>query len=392
MTPDEYLGRVRALLPALRERAARAEQLRRLPDETFADFQEAGLFRAHAAEALWRLRARPRHLLPGRHRGRRGVRLERLDLRRRGRPQLAPRALSAAGAGGCLGRGRQRPAVDLAGADRHGRAGRRRLSPLAAAGRFRAAAISANGSCSAASRRRRSRARRPTRAYFWCRAPTTRSTTTGTSSGLCGTGSKDIVVDDAFVPEYRTHSYLDAFHLRNPGTAVNDAPLYRLPFGARLLRYGIAAPAIGVALGALDAFREQSQPAHQPARPLARRRGPVHAVPPRRVRRRDRRGARPDARQFRRDDATRPRRRGDPAGAAGALSLGCRQGDRLERAAPSTACSRRAAATASFSTTRSSAPGATCTRCGRMPATTRSAPPLVFARSEFGLPPQDIRF
>ena len=34
--------------------------------------------------------------------------------------------------------------------------------------------------------------------------------------GLCGTGSKDIVVEDAFVPEYRTHSYLDAFYLRNP--------------------------------------------------------------------------------------------------------------------------------------------------------------------------------
>ena len=44
--PEAYLERVRALLPALRERTARAEQLRRLPDETFADFQEAGLFRA----------------------------------------------------------------------------------------------------------------------------------------------------------------------------------------------------------------------------------------------------------------------------------------------------------------------------------------------------------
>jgi 3-hydroxy-9,10-secoandrosta-1,3,5(10)-triene-9,17-dione monooxygenase len=46
MSPEEYLGRVRSLLPALRERAPRAEQLRRLPDETFADFQQAGLFRA----------------------------------------------------------------------------------------------------------------------------------------------------------------------------------------------------------------------------------------------------------------------------------------------------------------------------------------------------------
>src|SRR2546427_11989888 len=45
MTPDDYLARVRALLPALRERAVRAEQLPRLPDETFKDFQAAGLFR-----------------------------------------------------------------------------------------------------------------------------------------------------------------------------------------------------------------------------------------------------------------------------------------------------------------------------------------------------------
>src|SRR5713101_9340239 len=46
MTPEAYLDRVRALLPALRERASHAERLRRLPDETFEDFQKAGLFRA----------------------------------------------------------------------------------------------------------------------------------------------------------------------------------------------------------------------------------------------------------------------------------------------------------------------------------------------------------
>ena len=44
MTPDEYLYRVRALLPKVKDRVARAEQLRRLPEETFAEFQEAGLF------------------------------------------------------------------------------------------------------------------------------------------------------------------------------------------------------------------------------------------------------------------------------------------------------------------------------------------------------------
>src|SRR5207244_13482835 len=46
MTAEAYLERVRALLPVIRERAARAEQLRRLPDETFAEFQEAGVLRA----------------------------------------------------------------------------------------------------------------------------------------------------------------------------------------------------------------------------------------------------------------------------------------------------------------------------------------------------------
>ena len=46
ISPEEYLGRVRALLPAVKDRVSRAEQLRRLPDETFAEFQEAGLFRA----------------------------------------------------------------------------------------------------------------------------------------------------------------------------------------------------------------------------------------------------------------------------------------------------------------------------------------------------------
>jgi 3-hydroxy-9,10-secoandrosta-1,3,5(10)-triene-9,17-dione monooxygenase len=45
MTPEEYLDRVRSLLPILRERGVHAEQLRRRPDETFKDFQALGLFR-----------------------------------------------------------------------------------------------------------------------------------------------------------------------------------------------------------------------------------------------------------------------------------------------------------------------------------------------------------
>jgi 3-hydroxy-9,10-secoandrosta-1,3,5(10)-triene-9,17-dione monooxygenase len=44
---DELWGRAEALLPKLQERAARCEELRRMPDETLRDFHDAELFRIH---------------------------------------------------------------------------------------------------------------------------------------------------------------------------------------------------------------------------------------------------------------------------------------------------------------------------------------------------------
>lgn len=77
-------------------------------------------------------------------------------------------------------------------------------------------------------------------------------------TGLAGTGSKDIVITDAFVPEHRTHSIVDVYHGRDPGFAVNDRPYFRLPWRL-VFGYTIAAPAIGAAVGALDAFVEQNR-------------------------------------------------------------------------------------------------------------------------------------
>lgn len=53
------------------------------------------------------------------------------------------------------------------------------------------------------------------------------------------------------------HSCRNALQLKHPGIAINDAPLYRLPFGL-VFANGITAPGFGAALGALEAFREQS--------------------------------------------------------------------------------------------------------------------------------------
>jgi 3-hydroxy-9,10-secoandrosta-1,3,5(10)-triene-9,17-dione monooxygenase len=71
--------------------------------------------------------------------------------------------------------------------------------------------------------------------------------------GLKATGSKDIVVDGAFVPEPRTHRLLDGFRQASPGNEVNPAPLYRLPFGQIFVR-SVSTSAIGAALGALDVY------------------------------------------------------------------------------------------------------------------------------------------
>ncbi len=72
-------------------------------------------------------------------------------------------------------------------------------------------------------------------------------------SGLQGTGSKDILVDDVFVPEHRTHKFSDGFRCASPGNEVNTAPLYRVPFGQIFVR-SVSTSAIGMAQGALDAY------------------------------------------------------------------------------------------------------------------------------------------
>ena len=43
--------------------------------------------------------------------------------------------------------------------------------------------------------------------------------------------SMPFVVDDAVVPEHRTHRFVDAYNFASPGQALNDGPVYRLPFG-----------------------------------------------------------------------------------------------------------------------------------------------------------------
>ena len=70
--------------------------------------------------------------------------------------------------------------------------------------------------------------------------------------GLRGTGSNDIVVDDAFVPAHRALSFHDVTRLAYPGQERNPGPLYRIPY-ASVFSYAITTPVIGMATGAYEA-------------------------------------------------------------------------------------------------------------------------------------------
>ena len=256
MTPEAYLARARALLPTLRQRAAAAEQLRRMPDETIADFQEAGLFRALQPErwggyeldpgtfyravievgtvcgsSAWILGVIGVHnwhlaiLAPQAQEDVWGE-----DNSVQLSTSLAPTGTVARVPGGFRLKGRW---SFSSGCDFCQWAVLGGIVPPATPGEPPEARVFLV----------------PRRDYAiddnWY------------VTGLCASGSKDLVVADAFVPEYRTHSYEDAFRLRHPGAAINPAPLYRLPF-ALVFTNGIVAPAIGAARGAFAAFREQS--------------------------------------------------------------------------------------------------------------------------------------
>jgi len=78
-------------------------------------------------------------------------------------------------------------------------------------------------------------------------------------AGLRGTGSKDIVVDNAFVPEHRSQSHWDYMLGREmPGWELNPSPLYRLPF-AVVFNYALTASVLGAARGFLELWIEMSR-------------------------------------------------------------------------------------------------------------------------------------
>lgn len=74
--------------------------------------------------------------------------------------------------------------------------------------------------------------------------------------GLVGTGSSDVLIDEAFVPAHRMLTIDEALSGQPPGAQVNTGGMWKVPFFAAVT-ICLCAPAIGMAQGALETYIEQ---------------------------------------------------------------------------------------------------------------------------------------
>jgi 3-hydroxy-9,10-secoandrosta-1,3,5(10)-triene-9,17-dione monooxygenase len=72
-------------------------------------------------------------------------------------------------------------------------------------------------------------------------------------SGMRGTGSKDIVMEETFVPEHRAGNVAAMREGQSPGRDLHGSCNYQIPHTS-MLSYTLAAPILGIAQGALDEF------------------------------------------------------------------------------------------------------------------------------------------
>lgn len=78
------------------------------------------------------------------------------------------------------------------------------------------------------------------------------------TAGLKGTGSKDIVVENAFVPQHRVETMAALFMGQSAGIGVHPGVLYRIPFSA-IFGASFSVVALGAADGMLQTYQKRLQ-------------------------------------------------------------------------------------------------------------------------------------
>jgi 3-hydroxy-9,10-secoandrosta-1,3,5(10)-triene-9,17-dione monooxygenase len=252
--PDhaELWGRLEQLLPALRERAPRCEELRRLPDETLRDFHDTGLFRMQqprriggseldfvavvtfgalaakaCASSAWNLiNLSSHHLLLGMFPPKMQDEVwsdSRDTLIASSFVFPAGRARPVKGGYLLSGRWPFSSGVDPSGWDM--------LAGLV---------THAEGAP-------------PEQRIFMVPRADYEVIDTWFAGGLRGTGSKDVEVKEKFVPEHRTLAVSDTKGGPTPGSAVNPGPLFQMPVFA-LFPYMLSGVALGIAEGMMEDY------------------------------------------------------------------------------------------------------------------------------------------
>jgi 3-hydroxy-9,10-secoandrosta-1,3,5(10)-triene-9,17-dione monooxygenase len=249
---DELFGRAEQLLPVLRERAPRAEELRRMPDETLRDFHDTGLFRfqqpkrvggseldfyaavtfgalvarASAASAWNLVNLGTHHMLLGMFPPKAQEEIW----------TASPDALIASSfvfpagkakkvEGGYVISGRWPFSSGVDPSDWNMLAGLARLDDNAP----------------------------PEQRVFLLHKSQYKVIDTWHAGGLRGTGSKDVELKDQFVPDHRTLAVADTKGGPTPGSAVNPGPTFRMPVFA-LFPYLLSGVALGIAEGMIDSY------------------------------------------------------------------------------------------------------------------------------------------
>ena len=261
-TPGELVDRAGALVPALRARAAAAEDARRIPDETMAELFDAGLLRYHQPRRYggyamgWGVQA-----LIGRELA-------------RGCGSTAWIASVVGTHSYMVGRfppeaqedvwGGQRDVLISTGAARSPEttitrtAGGCRVTGMwrFASGIEHAGWSILTGPVTAADGGTPDG--RPELSQLLIPRSDYRAAGTWAVAGLRGTGSLDVLLDDVFVPEHRMLPFAVAMGADPPGAAVDDAYVFRVAlqpfFGTTLL-----GPILGAAEGALHDYTEATR-------------------------------------------------------------------------------------------------------------------------------------
>ena len=252
-TDNELWRRAESLLPRLKERAQKCEELRRLPDETLRDFHDAKLFRIHqpkrvggaelefsavvtygalfareCASTAWNwVNFAAHHMMLG-------------MFPREAQDEIWGKSVDALIASSFVfPAGRARKVQD----------------GYVLSGRWPfSSGVDPSEWNMLAGLARLDENLPPEQRIFMVPRAQYKVIDTWFAGGLRGTGSNDVEVSEVFVPEHMTLAVADTKGGPTPGSAANPGPLFQLPVFA-LFPYMLSGVALGIAEGLIDEYR-----------------------------------------------------------------------------------------------------------------------------------------